>query len=219
MDIHGVHASDWTFVEQMTLAGIDKTTVTDDGMPALLTEAKSRALGLLNAYNNQFEATLKNGWKIALNGIGVYGNDYFARAYITRGGLGAIPAEWAVYPIAVEDSNGNPLNATNNYTMRFDADQLPPNRGFWSVTMYDANGFVVENEVNRFALGDRDDLQFNDDGSLTLYIQHDKPSDDKVSNWLPSPKSGKISLTMRIYAPDYQVLLGLWQPPKLDVSA
>ncbi|WP_440994396.1 DUF1254 domain-containing protein [Cysteiniphilum litorale] len=219
MRLHGVHASDWTFVEQMALAGMNEATIKDDSMSTLLKEAKSRALDLLNAYKNKSDYALKNGWKISLNGIGVYGNDYFSRAYIARGGLGAVPAEWAVYPVAMEDASGNPLNAVNNYILHFDADQLPPNRGFWSVTMYDTDGFAVANEINRFALGDRDGLHFNDDGSLTLYIQHDKPSDDKMSNWLPSPKSGEISLTMRIYAPGYQVLTGLWQPPKLHASA
>lgn len=84
---------------------------------------------------------------------------------------------------------------------------------FWSLTMYDAEGFQVANPLNRFAIGDRDPLKYNADESLDLYIQHADPGDDKRSNWLPSPASGAIGMTMRLYAPKAQVLDGSWAPP------
>jgi hypothetical protein len=43
---------------------------------------------------------------------------------------------------------------------------------FWSVTLYDKDGFPVANDLKRNAIGDRDALTFNADGSLDLYFQH-----------------------------------------------
>src|SRR5262245_55964875 len=67
--------------------------------------------------------------------------------------------------------------------------------------MYDEQGFQVSNPIDRFAIGDRDKLTFNADGSLDLYIQSDSPGKDKESNWLPAPKAAPFAATMRIYAP------------------
>jgi hypothetical protein len=78
--------------------------------------------------------------------------------------------------------------------------------------MYDAEGFQVANEINRFAIGDRDDLTSNADGSLDVYLQHANPGPDKVSNWLPAPE-GALGITMRLYAPKAAALDGSWTPP------
>jgi hypothetical protein len=71
--------------------------------------------------------------------------------------------------------------------LHFEKDELPPVEAFWSITMYDAEGFQVANPLERFAIGDRDDLTYNADGSLDIYMQHESPGDDKASNWLPAP--------------------------------
>ena len=73
--------------------------------------------------------------------------------------------------------------------------------------------FLVKNELNRFALGDRDDLKFNEDGSLDLYIQTNKPSGDQTQNWLPIPSNGPFYLTLRLYWPKQEVLDGKWKIP------
>jgi hypothetical protein len=78
--------------------------------------------------------------------------------------------------------------------------------------MYDAEGYQTANELNRFAIGDRDALTYNDDGSLDLYLQHGNPGPDRESNWLPAPL-GPLGVTMRLYAPKPAVLLGQWHPP------
>jgi hypothetical protein len=80
--------------------------------------------------------------------------------------------------------------------------------------MYDAEGFQVANELDRFAIGDRDALTYNADGSLDLYVQHANPGPERVSNWLPSPK-GPLGVTMRLYAPHAEVLDGTWNPPSV----
>ena len=70
--------------------------------------------------------------------------------------------------------------------------------------MYDSEGFQIANPINRFAIGDRDALKFNGDGSLDLYIQHSSPGSDKESNWLPAPKSGGLGLTLASLAPAWR---------------
>ena len=99
--------------------------------------------------------------------------------------------------------------------MHFSKDDLPPVDAFWSLTMYDAEGFPVANAINRFAIGDRDALKYNSDGSLDLFIQHDDPGGDRTANWLPAPSAGALGLTMRLYAPKPAVLDGSWTPPPL----
>ncbi len=213
---HPSHASDWTLLQQMKMLGIDSLGLQDDRLAGLLAKGKTRALQLLDGVAKRSNE-LVNGWRMTLANIGVYGNNYVSRAYIARIGLGANPPEWAVYPLAILDSSGQQPNASNNYTIHFDANNLPPVKGFWSVTMYDQQGFQVSNELNRFAIGDRDNLIKNADGSITLYIQHEKPSTNKVANWLPAPKSGNIGVTMRLYGPNDAVIFGKWQPPELTI--
>jgi hypothetical protein len=94
----------------------------------------------------------------------------------------------------------------------FTKDEIPPAKAFWSVTLYDKDGFPSANELKRNAIGDRDALKYNADGSLDLYIQHASPGADKESNWLPAP-AGDFNLTMRVYSPKSQVLDGQWAPP------
>ena len=127
--------------------------------------------------------------------------------------MGANQHEDAVYPLCVGDADGKPLKGENKYVLHFEKKELPPVDAFWSVTMYDAEGFQVENPIKRYAIGDRDGLKFNDDGSLDLYIQPESPGKDKESNWLPSPKSGELGVTMRLYAPRPEALDGRWNPP------
>ena len=80
--------------------------------------------------------------------------------------------------------------------------------------MYDEHGFQAANEIDRFAIGDRDALRYNDDGSLDLFIQHTNPGPERSSNWLPAPR-GPLGITMRLYAPQNPVLTGEWSPPAL----
>lgn len=156
--------------------------------------------------------TSVNGWTVMTDNIGVYGNAYFKRAVVTLIGLGANPPEDAVYPLLNVDADGEPTTGDHDYIIHFDADALPPAAAFWSVTMYDAEGFQVANELDRFAIGDRDDLSYNTDGSLDLYVQHANPGPERESNWLPAPK-GPLGVTMRLYAPKPEVLDGRWTPP------
>jgi hypothetical protein len=145
--------------------------------------------------------------------IGVYGNDYLQRATIALIGLGANPYDQAVYPLNIVDENGKVPTGGKKYVLHFDKNSIPPVDAFWSLTMYDEQGFQVANPINRFAIGDRDAIKFNKDGSLDIYIQHTSPGKDKESNWLPSPAKGQLGMTLRLYAPKQSVLDGTWAPP------
>ncbi len=157
-------------------------------------------------------APVVNGWLMLTESVGVYGNQYAKRAALSMVGLGANPPEDSVYPVLQTDAEGRPLDGANRYVLHFPADGLPPADAFWSVTVYDAAGFQVANELDRFALGDRDPLSYNPDGSLDLWLQPDRPDAERVPNWLPTP-AGAVGITMRIYLPRPEVLSGRWSPP------
>ena len=98
--------------------------------------------------------------------------------------------------------------------MTFPKGQVPPVNGFWSLTLYNSEHFFVPNEINKYSLGTKNqDLKYNKDGSLTLYVQFTKPSKDKESNWLPSPKNEDFSLYLRAYWPKPEINEGKWTPP------
>ncbi|VAX17388.1 hypothetical protein MNBD_IGNAVI01-1193 [hydrothermal vent metagenome] len=154
-----------------------------------------------------------NNWLFATKNMGTYGTDYEQRAFVAFIGLGAnLPAD-AVYPSTSRDSEGNPTVGTNKYVLHFDKDGIPPVNAFWSLTAYNSKDFLVKNPINRFAIGDRDKLKFNKDGSLDIYIQNSDPGRDKTANWLPSTQEGLTNLTLRIYWPKESVLDGTWEVP------
>jgi hypothetical protein len=154
------------------------------------------------------------GWEFMLN-VGRYGTDYLWRAVIALIGLGANIPEDAVYPRSTKDANGQLLTGANQYVVHFQKGQLPPVGAFWSITMYNDRQFFVPNPIDRYAIGDRDKLAFNADGSLTLYLQNESPGKDKESNWLPTPKES-FNLLMRLYWPKKEILDGVWNPPKIE---
>jgi DNA sulfur modification protein DndE len=157
-------------------------------------------------------STTENGWNPNRGTVGTYGTDYVARAAVAYGGLGANIKEDAMYPLAQTDADGNKLTGTNNYIIHFEKGQTPPANAFWSITLYDSEGFMVKNPINRNAIGDRSNLKQNADGSTNIYIQHASPGKDKESNWLPAPE-GDFNLTMRVYWPKEEMINGTWKLP------
>ena len=159
--------------------------------------------------------TISGGWSILPANVGNYGTDYLLRAFVARYGLGAnLPAD-AVYPSIRTDASGQPLNGKSSYIIRFAANQLPPVKAFWSISMYDENQRFVENPVNRYAIGDRDQLVFDEDGGLTIYVQHSSPGADKEANWQPAP-TGDFNMIMRLYWPKPAILDGSWPLPRVE---
>jgi hypothetical protein len=157
-------------------------------------------------------ARVVNGWSMNTDTMGVYGNYYLKRAIVAQLGLGANLPEDAIYPINLADESGKSLDGANRYTLHFAKTDMPPAEAFWSVTLYDADGFQVANPINRFAVSSWMPFKYAADGSLDLYFQNDSPGADKEANWLPAPK-GPFNLTMRLYAPKSEALTGKWNPP------
>jgi len=156
-----------------------------------------------------------NGWQIARD-LGRYGTKYTYRATWTFFGVGGNLVEDAMYPLTIVDSAGTKLDGANRYVLHFAKDQIPPVDAFWSLTLYDKDSYLVDNPLNRYALGDRSQCKFGDDGSLTLYIQCESPGADKENNWLPAPKEGAFKLALRLYFPQKQVTDGTWKPPSVE---
>jgi hypothetical protein len=154
-----------------------------------------------------------NGWAI-YRGLGDYGTDYAKRVLVAALGLGANLDADALYPRATVDAAGDPLNGRHRYRLHFEAGRRPPVDGFWSLTMYDDKQCFVDNPIRRYALGDRDPLRPNSDGSLDIHLQHDRPEPERRANWLPAP-AGSFNVVLRCYWPRRQALSGDWTPPPL----
>ena len=220
MKEYPAHATDFSILARMKRIGIEagKSFDYDKASPVVKAALDSSITDGLQLMKETLPsmATVANGWQMNTSTMGVYGNYYMKRAIVTLIGLGAIPPEDGIYPLLLADADGEKLVGTSNYKIHFEKDELPPVNAFWSITMYDHEGFQVANTLNRFAIGDRDDLVFNKDGSLDIYIQAKSPGKDKESNWLPSPDKGELGVTMRLYAPKPQALDGRWVPPVVN---
>lgn len=134
---------------------------------------------------------------------GEYGYHFINRAEGALEGLLVHSREEGVYFSTYEDVEANLLDGSQKYVLHFEKDEIPQlqDKGFWSMTMYGTNFQLIDNEIDRYSIGDRNtDLQYNDDGSLSIYIQHEKP-EGLVSNWLPSPDEGLFRINYRIYLP------------------
>jgi hypothetical protein len=187
-------------VRRALIAGVDQAAA------SLPTLARSKVLQ---------EALADHGWATIGNGIGAYGTDYLWRAEVAELGLGANTVQEAVYPTALTDSSGRPLSGVSDYRLVFKRGQAPPNRAFWSLTMYDSSGFLVPNPMHRYAIGStHPPLRRQPDGSIVILISHTRPHGSHI-NWLPAPSSG-FRLNLRIYRPRRAVLDGRWQPPPVQ---
>jgi len=169
---------------------------------------------LMESVNKVADSKYVNGWALSY-ALGSYGTEYMKRATIALVGLGANLSADAFYPMTRVDSLDRPLSGTHKYVLHFTKQQLPAVNGFWSMTMYNSQQFFVENPIQRYAIGDRNDLQYNEDGSLDIYVQHESPGAALESNWLPAPE-GEFNLIMRLYWPKESVLDGSWVPPAME---
>lgn len=186
------------------------------GMADARKPAQDLIMGWLKAGIAAGDLKLENGWLFTTK-TGLYGTSYLQRALITAIGLGANRPQDAVYPTSEGPDAVKKYSGANRYVMHFEKDQLPPVNGFWSLTMYNAQYFFVDNPLNRYTLSQRNDLKANTDGSIDLYIQHESPGADKESNWLPAP-SDEFILMMRLYWPKENspsIIDGSWKIPEV----
>ena len=218
MKVNPPHVTDEPIIAQMKRIGIEpgKSFDIEKVSPAVkkALEGAPEAGRKLMDWKLPTLARVANHWSMNTDTMGVYGNYYLKRAIVAQIGLGANLPEDAIYPLNLGDEAGRPLDGANKYTLHFDKSATPPVNAFWSVTLYDAEGFQVANPLNRFAVSSWMPFKYNPDGSLDLYFQNDSPGKDKEANWLPAPK-GAFNLTMRLYSPKSEALTGRWNPPPI----
>jgi hypothetical protein len=212
------HITDQPMIAQLKKIGIEPgksfdITKADPVVRKALEDAPAAAQQLME-WKVPTIARVVNYWSMNTDTMGVYGNYYLKRAIVAQVGLGANLPEDAIYPLNLGDETGTPLDGASKYTIHFDKGTMPPVNAFWSLTLYDPEGFQVANPLNRFAVSSWMPFKYNPDGSLDFYFQNESPGADKEANWLPAPK-GPFNLTMRLYGPKSDALTGKWNPPPI----
>jgi hypothetical protein len=211
---------DQPLLEQLAPLGIGPgLSVEAAGLPADVTaalyrgiEAEAAELPGRSRTTLLADSLANGGWLTLDPAVGRYGTDYELRALVAVVGLGANTPEEAVYPTALADSTGQLLSGSKRYRLVFARGQDPPARYFWSLTMYDFDGYLTQNPIDRYSVGPtHPPLVRRPDGSTVFAIQHDQPAEADV-NWLPAP-TGLFRLNLRLYGPKRVVLSGAWKPP------
>jgi hypothetical protein len=163
--------------------------------------------------NETMKFSVKLGqWSYFGPPIGDYGTEYTYRWVIALGGLGANTVDVALYMKTDVDDSGEILTDEKNYVLHFET--FPPvlNDGFWSVTAYGSDHFLINNPIDRYCINDRSDFVLNEDGTLDIILSKEQP--DNIANWLPV--SGTFHFILRIYTPDMDALSS-WQAPVIRV--
>jgi hypothetical protein len=147
-----------------------------------------------------------------------WGTDYLNRLATAKSNMYENTPEETKYIYRDLDSQGQQLHGKNLYVITFRKGLEPPVKGFWSLTLYNAEHFFEPNDLNRYSLGTTNkSLQRNADGSLTLYVGAKSPGQDKEANWLPAPDD-KFSLYIRCYGAERAVIDGTWKAPHVTVA-
>lgn len=161
-----------------------------------------------------FGVPLPHNWTTVHNGA-AFGTDYFTRTAVAKSNILVNKPLETKYFYQDLDEAGARLNSASRYIVEFADGQLPPVKGFWSLTMYNRHHFFEPNAIRRYSVGTKNkDLKKSADGSLRIYVQPDEPKDPVArANWLPSPREGEFSLYVRAYWPEDAITRGTWTPP------
>ncbi|MFE2009135.1 DUF1254 domain-containing protein [Streptomyces sp. NPDC059491] len=231
-------AADRTYQERFAPLGLlDETTpyaAASAEMTRALTAGYREGRERVEYATTHSDSPEQNGWKLTYNAFD-YNLDFFetgtlntprwviadrdtariVRAASARAGLWGNHAYEAAYAMTWNDSEGQPLDGTQSYTLTFTAP--PPVDAFWSITMYDLpDYYLIANPIDRYSIGDRTpDLHHDPDGSLTLRLQPQRPTDPEVAaNWLPTPP-GRFRPILRMYQPRPAVFDGTYTLPPI----
>ena len=180
----------------------------------LWTNLVTNIMEITKPQSAQFVQT--NGyWNFYGKPIAEFGTEYYYRAMIAVAALAANPVSIAVYPRTDNDAEGQPLSGEHRYRLHIAPDNWPDTNpfGFWSITMYGADNFFYDNELNRYNITDRSNFVKNADGSLDIYIQHEADT-EHPDNWLPAPE-GIFHLYFRIYNPVERISNNEWTMPAI----
>ena len=223
----GIHESEKALFERFAKIGIepgkafDVTSIDSTIVNAMNEGIASAMLRSEEEGNNLGQR--KNGWQMIVGALGTreaMQGKYLTRAGAAYFGLWGNTLEEAYYPETNFDENGEVLDGSqHNYVLHFDADEIPPVKAFWSLSMYKLpEQLFIENEIDRYIISSATEgLKYNDDGSLDVYIQKENPGAEKESNWLPA-HDGPFSLQARLYWPDPNALDPLYVMPAVIQS-
>jgi hypothetical protein len=178
-------------------------------------DAEEKLVNPLFQFRN-YGQQLPHHWSTISN-ESAFGVDYFTRTAVAKSNILVNSPDETKYFYQDLDASGARLSSANRYTVTFAKDQTPPVNGFWSLSIYNEHHFFIANPINRFSVGTKNkDLKLADDGSLTVTVQADEPTDPVArANWLPAPK-GDFSLYVRAYWPKPAVMDGSWTPPAVE---
>jgi hypothetical protein len=170
--------------------------------------------GIKRVQQPPVNAVTGNGWSWAGDGTGHYRDDYALRAFATFAHAGAATSQDEVFPTVAVDSDGKPLDGSNDYVMHFTRKAVPPARAYWTITAYTPDGALVPGRLPHHSIDSHDRLRRNRDGSFDIYVSSKSPGRARAANWLPAPE-GPFQLVMRVYAPQASAIDGSWAPPAL----
>lgn len=208
MQINPPAAADAPLIKKFLTIGIDAKSgrFTPGKMNSTVAQTAWKQ-GRLDIHDARPTLREQAGWTFS-PAAGNWGVDYLSRAAAARAGFDGKLAEDGIDATTRVDAAGQPLQGTYAYVIEFSPP--PPVDAFWSLTLLDAEGHMVDNMLNRYAV--RGDRLRKDGGSVRVYVQHRPPDESKRSNWLPAPK-GAFQLVLRLYAPKPAAIDATWHPP------
>jgi hypothetical protein len=177
-------------------------------------ETEKRVISQFFKWKNNGK-TAGNGWNRSVNNA-QWGIDYAMRTGTAKSNMFDNRPNETQYFYTDNDSKGAQLHGDHLYQITFPGGELPPVKGFWSLTLYNKHHLFFPNDLGRYSLGTKNkSLKMNDDGSLTLYVGARSPGKDNESNWLPAPAE-TFSLYIRAYWGKEAILDGTWKPPVIS---
>lgn len=171
-------------------------------------EALSSIISLLFAFAFALSAGLGSAWYAIERGLpfavehagpwtswpneGNPSADPYTKAHLARTGRLPMTSTTARYFLAKTDSDGAPLRASCEYILdgqSFDAQ-------WWTITLYDADGALIENVANRYGFNSAELLR-RSDGGYEIHMARSVRSE----NWLPvgDDASRRLMLMLRVY--------------------
>lgn len=147
-------------------------------------------------------------WRTTLT-AGSADSNLYERAGIAIAGLYALSKQETIYYTAFHDSAGQMLDGHCDYHLS--GKPLPAR--WWSLTLYGADNFLVDNPVSIYSRHSNN-LEFESDGTYVVAIS----ARAQARNWLPAPAAGEFSITARLYNPDPSIFkdLGTVALPRIE---